>query len=102
VVWKRDYNFDPVYDEPDYGGSAMGNAKADGIKARTEGLIDYLRTATAASGPLTQGAAAHAIQAYETGAFWAVKALNEADAVRGDDGGGEREEAEERDGQSDP
>ena len=78
-----------------------GNARAFGIKARTEALIDYLRTATAASGPLTQGAAAHAIQAYETGAFWAVKALNEADAVAGDDGGGDRVEAEERDGQSD-
>jgi hypothetical protein len=65
------------------------NLAADGVKARTDELIHYLRTETQASGPLTQGAAAHAIQAYETGAYWAVKALLEADAIEGDDGGGE-------------
>ena len=65
-----------------------GNAKADGVRARTEGLIEYLRTETAASGPLTQSAAASAIKDYEQAAFWAVKALTAADLVEGDGGGG--------------
>ena len=69
-----------------------GNAKADVVRARTDELIRYLRTETAASGPLTQSAAASAIKDYEQAAFWAVKALTAADAVEGD----------ERDGQSDP
>lgn len=64
-----------------------GNAKADGIKARTDELIHYIRTETAASGPLTKGAAEHAIHAYEQASMWAVKALFSADLVEGDDGG---------------
>ena len=64
-----------------------GNVKADGVRARTDELIHYLRTETASSGPLTQSAAASAIQAYEQAAFWAVKGLTAADAVEGDGGG---------------
>ena len=77
-----------------------GNVKADGVRARTEGLIEYLRTETAAGGPLTQSAAASAIKDYEQAAFWAVKALTAADFVAGDDGGGKVVEG--ADGESDP
>ena len=62
-----------------------GNAKADGVRARTDELIRYLRTVTAASGPLTQSAAASAIKDYEQAVFWAVRALTAADAVDGDE-----------------
>lgn len=64
-----------------------GNAKADGIKAKTDDLIRYVKDQTAASGPETQRRAALAATAYEQAAMWAATALFSEDAVKGDDRG---------------
>ena len=73
------------------GGMAKGNpyhptgdARADGIKARTDELVAYVKRETEASGPEAKRAAALAATSYEQGAMWAVKALFSEDMVEGD------------------
>ena len=77
------------------GGMAKGNpyhptgdARADGIKARTDELVAYVKRETEASGPEAKRAAALAATSYEQAWMWAERALNATDAVEGDDGGG--------------
>ena len=64
-----------------------GDARADGIKAKVEELVAYVKRETEASGPETQRRAAIAVTNFEQASMWAVKALFSEDAVRGDDGG---------------
>lgn len=62
-----------------------GDARADGIKAKVEELVGYIKRETDASGPLTKRAAALAVTNLEQGGMWAVRALTAEDAVRGDE-----------------
>jgi hypothetical protein len=64
-----------------------GNAKADGVRAKTNELVEYVMRATAASGPKARRAAELAVTHYENASMWAVKALFSEDAIAGDDGG---------------
>jgi hypothetical protein len=86
---------------------AKGNARADGVKARTDELVAYVKRETGASGAGAKRAAALAATSYERAWMWAERAFLAEDFVAGDDGGsgeGEpptREMFEENDGQSD-
>ena len=64
-----------------------GDARADGIRARTDELVAYVKRETAASGPEAKRAAALAATSYEQAWMWAERALNAKDAIKGDDGG---------------
>jgi hypothetical protein len=62
-----------------------GDARADGIRAKVDELVGYVKGETAASGPEAQRAAALAVTNLQQGGMWAVKALQAEDAVRGDE-----------------
>jgi hypothetical protein len=64
-----------------------GNAKADGVRVRVEGVIAYVRAQTASGGPEAKRAAALAVTNFQQGSMWAERALTAEDAVEGDDGG---------------
>ena len=68
-----------------------GDARADGVRARTDELVAYVKRETEASGPEAKRAAALAATSYEQAWMWAERALNAKDAVKdavkGDDGG---------------
>lgn len=63
----------------------MGDARADGIKARFEELIEELERGFGASGPKAVRAADQAIRKLHEGLMWAVKAFGAEDFVAGDE-----------------
>jgi hypothetical protein len=87
-----------------------GNASTDGVRARIEGVVEYVRGQTASSGPEAKRAGSLAITSFEQGVMWVERAFGASDFVVGDDGGAQGpdrserpvEAAEEHDGQSDP
>jgi len=65
-----------------------GKATADGIKAKTNELVEYVMRATGAGGPKARRAAELASEKYREAAHWAMAAFEAEDFVAGDDGGG--------------
>jgi hypothetical protein len=79
-----------------------GNAIADGIKARTDALVDELMRGVASGGPSTHRMAGLAMEKYREASHWVGQAFLSEDFLAGDAGGLIEGEHEERDGQSDP